>query len=300
MITILIILLSNVCLQAQDLIFRQFPTAYLYYNPAYAGLVGKHVVHLNSKYYGIENINQGLRPSISSFLSYDTHFSDSLHSVGILAFYDNESYVFESQHLGGIYSFNLIYRENLRFKIGTEISYNSKSIDFSRLILPDQIDPQNGVVRPTIETFHHGDVQYMDTKLGAVFKINNLISTFSVNHILSPNTSLIYSNSTIPMSFSGTLEYYFLFFPEYFVFKPGFLFNKQDIFYNYNLLLNFSLFKHYKLGLIISPSSTFGWMIGIDFLKHWTLFFYSEKSISDLALANFFSYEGGISYRFSK
>ena len=136
-------------IKAQDAYFSQFFLNPVYMNPAYAGTMKVPRV-------GVQYRNQwpGMNKAYTTyFASYDTYFPKITSGIGLLMFNDVQG--------NGIYtesSFKFVYSKEIRLSqewtmygslsAGAQIN----SLNFSRLIFADGLDPIYGNHQPTAET----------------------------------------------------------------------------------------------------------------------------------------------------
>ena len=196
-----ILLITCLDLKAQDFRFSQFDLNPVYMNPAYSGITKDLRIGLNYRNQWFNVPGKTLPGALSSYnLTVDKRFENKLIgglSLNLFQSYKGEGY-YKHNHFGLNYSWHMpVKHKDFNLYIGLGMSYNSLSIDYSRLVFTDQIDFQGGYLS-TPSSFipsNDGTRHYPDARLGIVAKgnIGKSVSgefSFSVNHLLSPNISL--------------------------------------------------------------------------------------------------------------
>jgi type IX secretion system PorP/SprF family membrane protein len=154
-------------------------------NPAMTGSEGDGLLTLS-----YQNLYPGNSYNLHSVcLSYDSYFP-SLH--GGAGFYLSDNY------LGGVvndmkggFSYSYLFRAgtDLYLGAGLSASFYHRGFDFSGTILPDQIDPLNGVVNISDETFSSRGKTLFDVGTGFLFIAGKVFGGIAINHLTEPDLS---------------------------------------------------------------------------------------------------------------
>ncbi|MFT4678280.1 MAG: type IX secretion system PorP/SprF family membrane protein [Flavobacteriales bacterium] len=190
--------------QAQDAQFTQFYAAPTYLNPAFAGTSIQSRISTNYR-------NQW--PSIpNGFVTYNAafdHFSPRINSgFGLLATHDRAgSGALASTSISLQYAYEIRITRNTFIRPALQFGYTNRSINFSRLVFPDQL------VRGAETTLEEGigrSVNFFDFGAGTLINSTNFWLGVSVHHLNQPTESL-YGRllATLPMKISAHGGYKF-------------------------------------------------------------------------------------------
>ncbi len=128
-------------LVGQDLIYSQYYNAPLLVNPAFAGLNNYPTFYINYRLQW---------PSISSVyetysFSYDQYFKKMNSGLGLVLLSDDQGDgTLKTTQVGGIYSYNVRFRDDWQMRFGIQASYIQNRLDWDKLIFFDQIDIERG------------------------------------------------------------------------------------------------------------------------------------------------------------
>ena len=202
--TFILCLASIYTIQAQDPSFSQFYANRIYLNPALAGLEPGLSFSGNYRMQW-KSVDNGFKTYVAT-----VEIQEPFIRSGIgLSFYQ------DIQGLAGLKttSFGLTYAytipmENHNIHIGLQTLWYQKSVDWSKIIFSDQLDPVFGVVRPSNHEPGMDQVRYTDFNIGAVWRFKGTLKLgkkkfrdthnslgFSINH--APN---LFSNTGIDES----------------------------------------------------------------------------------------------------
>lgn len=174
--------------QAQDPHFTQFYAAPLYLNPAMAGATGCPKISLNYR-----RQFPGLAADYNTrAFSYDQHV-DALHGgVGIMVISDDAGRgTLGITEVSGIYSYQLVINRKYSFLAGFQGTYRQRSLDWSKLVFPDQIHPQYGIVLPTSEVQGDEVNNQIDFGVGGILFSEELYVGAALNHITEPDEAFL-------------------------------------------------------------------------------------------------------------
>ena len=191
-----------VSVMAQDPQFSQFYAAPLYLNPAFAGSTQQGRVGMNYR-----NQWPSIDANFTTISAYaDFYLEDYNSGLGVIFTRDYANVLgLQNTGLGIQYAYQLKITKNISLRPGVQVSVNSRSIDYTRLIFGDQIDPATGSISSgTLEQFSNGPkVFYGDLAFGGLLFSKRAWVGASVYHITRPNQSLTGNEDILPSKFSG-------------------------------------------------------------------------------------------------
>ncbi|MCG3167103.1 MAG: hypothetical protein POELPBGB_02886 [Bacteroidia bacterium] len=211
----LLITATNTVL-AQDPTFSQYYSNKLYYNPAFAGADPGLRVNFNYR-----NLWSSLNSNFGTY-NVNIDIADFNLGGGIGAVVVGNV---EGDGLLRTNSYNLNYSYRITVMprmcdvhIGLQAGYLQKSIDWSRFVFSDQLDPVYGQVYTSSAALPSNNKKGMfDAAAGIMTRFNikksrsrRIISTnigFSVQHITQPNESLIGGVQRLPRKYIGHLSF---------------------------------------------------------------------------------------------
>ncbi len=182
--------------KAQDPHFTQFYANPLYLNPAFAGSSKCPRVNLNYR-----NQYPNLAADFVTYsISYDQHI-DALHGgIGLMVMTDQAGQgALGITEASAIYSYQLAVNRSFSILMGFQGTYRQRSLDWSKLNFPDQIDEMYGFVRPTGET-PPGEptVSTIDLSAGIVGFSEFFYAGAAVHHITEPEEAFL-EEGVLPM-----------------------------------------------------------------------------------------------------
>ena len=224
-------------MKAQDPHFSQFYANPLYLNPAFTG---------SSKCPRVNTSYRNQFPSIAAdfvtySVSYDQHI-DALHGgLGLMVISDRAGQgALGITEVSGIYSYQLVVNQNFSILAGFQGTFRQRSLDWSKLNFPDQIDEKYGFVRPTQEEApSEPTISHLDLSAGVIGFSDFFYFGGAVHHLTEPNEAFLeqgflpmrftaHSGAIIPLSGSGRVgDSKFL--------SPNILYYKQQDFEQLNL-----------------------------------------------------------------
>jgi len=181
--------------QAQDPQFSQFYANPLYLNPAFAGSARCPRAVLNYR-------NQW--PAISGTFvtysaSYDQHIDPISGGLGILITNDVAGKgTLNTTRLSAIYSYQRALSKTWSVKVGFEVTYFQKSLNWDKLTFGDQIDPRRGFIYQTQDVQRGGVVSNIDFSSGILVFNETYFVGLASHHLAQPNESLIVGTSRLP------------------------------------------------------------------------------------------------------
>ena len=199
---VVLMLVSEGVVTAQDPQFSQFYAAPLYLNPAMAGSTGQARAGINYR-------NQW--PAIDANFTttsvyFDYFIADKKSGVGFLLTQDREGLAgLRSLSVALQYSYELRITENLGFSPGFQVGYVSRDVNFNRLTFGDQFDANTGnFINPTTAEQFNTDFRksFLDLSVGGLLFTRSAWLGIAVNHLTQPNQSIIDEEAPLPMKFS--------------------------------------------------------------------------------------------------
>jgi len=202
LLLLVLMLLVEGAVTAQDPQFSQFYAAPLYLNPALTGGTGQARAGLNYR-----NQWPAIDANFTTLSAYFDYFIEDYNSgVGIIINQDREGLAgLRSTSLGLQYSYELQLTKDLGFRPGVQVGIFNRDINFGKLTFGDQFDPATGefLNRATAENFNtFNSKTFVDLSLGGVLFTRTAWLGVSAWHLTQPNQSLIDENSPLPLKLS--------------------------------------------------------------------------------------------------
>lgn len=200
---------SLLSVHAQDPHFSQSYLSKVYLNPATTGSEQGLSLFVNYRNQW-HNIPGGFNTASVALDVQSPRFSSGF---GVHALYDQAGGAALRTNMAGL-TYAYIVRVNPQFNIhlGVGVSYVHKSLDPTKLVFSDQIDPFEGVGQGgTSATVVNDKVQFVDIDAGALFRfsfriakrdIHNSIG-FAVHHLTTPIESFQEQDSRIPRRYTA-------------------------------------------------------------------------------------------------
>lgn len=187
------LLAFSTMLQAQDVSFSQFYASSSYLNPALTAMRSGVTAHMSyrNQWFGLP-ANKGFE---SSYASVETEIP-FLFGLG-LSFLSDKAGVFDFKTNGARISFSksVALSQDAELHAGVSAGWIQRSVDWTKLVFSDQLDPIYGLNRPTnYNSFDISPVNSTDIALGLAFRWNWSIPTkyssydsrhligFTINH----------------------------------------------------------------------------------------------------------------------
>jgi type IX secretion system PorP/SprF family membrane protein len=154
-------------------------------NPAFSGSESDGILRLSYlNFYPGNNYNLH-----SVFFSYDAFMPDLHGGAGLFLSDDYLGGIINKMRGGLSYAYHMQAYKNIFINAGLTASFYHWGFNNSKIILPDQIDPLNGVFFPSGEVIADHGRTVLDIGTGFLFIANKLYGGFSVNHLAKPNLS---------------------------------------------------------------------------------------------------------------
>lgn len=283
-------------MKAQDPQFTQFYAAPMYLNPAFTGVTYEHrfVANYRNQWPGVSKTYQ------TYMASYDYNMSDINSGIGISVMQDRAGTAGLTHSQFGVnYAYHFKISKFSEIRLGANLSYNMKRLDFNKLKFNDQIATGSGT---SIEAANYEALNFMDFAAGALLNSTQYWVGLSAKHLTQPNSSLTGDRVPLPLSISLHGGYRFIieqkskelkrYFSPTFNYRHEQKYDQLDIgLYYYHLPLNVGiwyrglLFKKYAP--TYSSRESIALLIGFDMTDYNLRVGYSyDLTISNLGVAN--------------
>lgn len=201
--------LCTLTAHAQDPSFSQSYLSKVYLNPATSGSEQGMSLFLNYRNQW-NNVPGGFN---TASLALDVQSPRFSSGFGVHAYYDAAGSAALRTNAAGItYAYIVRVNDNFNIHIGLGGTYVHKSIDMSKLVFSDQIDPFDGPVNGGSEGNVVNDkVQFFDMDAGVLFRfrlkigkreIHNSVG-FAIHHLTTPVESFQEQDSRIPRRYTA-------------------------------------------------------------------------------------------------
>jgi type IX secretion system PorP/SprF family membrane protein len=203
-----VLLLSALCGYGQNHMYSQFFNSPVYLNPA-----------LNGQFEGDFRVNLIYRNQYTSIspghLSYFTaSFDYSIPrfggGVGLMFTQSSEGSSFlKKNSVSGIYSYS-VGSEDYVLSFGLQAGVTNRTIDWSKLVFGDQIDPVLGYDPNSVSAAEqpaYNNKFYFDAGLGINLVAGNFMIGAALQHINKPNESFTGAPAPLPMRTNGHISY---------------------------------------------------------------------------------------------
>ena len=285
-----------ISLKAQDAQFTQFYAAPMYLNPAFTGVTYEHrfVANYRNQWPGISKTYQ------TYMASYDYNMSDINSGLGITVMQDRAGTAGLTHTQFGVnYAYHFKVSKLAEIRMGANLNYNMKRLDFSKLKFNDQITTGSSISN---EAANYEQLNFMDFAAGALLNSTEYWLGFSAKHLTQPNSSLTGDRVPLPLSLSLHGGYRFIieqkskeikrYFSPAFNYRHEQKYDQLDIgVYYYHLPLNVGLwyrglpFKTYAP--TYSSREAIAVLVGFDITEYNLRVGYSyDITISKLGISN--------------
>jgi type IX secretion system PorP/SprF family membrane protein len=178
---------------SQDAQLTQFYAAPQYLNPAYTGLTIEHrfVANYRNQWPGIKKTYQ------TTMAAYDYNISNVSSGIGIFAMQDVAGTAgLQHTQAGASYAYRFTVRKTSELRAGISVSYNMKSLGFSKLTFNDQLVTGSAT---SMDGTTYGRRNYVDIGAGVLYNTSKVWLGAAVKHLNRPNVSLIGGQEALPM-----------------------------------------------------------------------------------------------------
>ena len=253
---------------SQDIPFSQYNSFPLYTNKAFAGSEGCSRIVTGSRLQW-PNLDGGYK---SYYFSYDQYSRHLRSGFGIEYEREDQSNGFiKNDYIEATFSPHIAIGkrvDSLRqfvIKPAFNIGYIMNSMDYSRIVYGDAMDPLHGNIYPTIEMKNKTEVAYPDFGFGILVYGENFFAGFYYHHATQPDQSYISAPSPLParMDFHGGYILKGYKWLNGFILTPTFIYEKQGYLKRTDLSLS-ATFRKYTLGISARMKSAIVFVVGFD------------------------------------
>ncbi len=204
-------------LQAQDPSFSQFYANRIYLNPAFTGIEGGVSVAGVTRMQWL-NVDQGFR---TSGFSAEIQEPAIKSGFGLSLFHDTQGLMqLNTTYIGMSYAYTIPLEEQ-NIHIGVQARWVQRSVDWSKIVFSDQLDPVYGNIYQSSAVPGQERVRYTDFDMGVLWRFNSDLKLgkrkykdlhhsigFSIHHLPSlfgrngGNESLQNLNTSTPPRFT--------------------------------------------------------------------------------------------------
>lgn len=190
--------------KAQDPQLTQFYAAPMYLNPAFTGVTYEHRMILNYR-----NQWPGVKTAYQTYMaSYDYNMSDLNSGLGINIMQDRAGTAGLTHTQFGLnYAYHFKISKFSEIRLGANLNYNLKRIDFSKLKFNDQITTGSSV---SFDAINYEPLSYVDFAAGALLNSTEYWAGLSAKHLTQPNSSLVGDRVPLPLTISVHGGYRFI------------------------------------------------------------------------------------------
>jgi type IX secretion system PorP/SprF family membrane protein len=199
------------CIQVfgQDHLYSQFFNSPVYLNPA-----------LNGQFEGDFRMNMIYRNQYTTSGDNSNYLTASIDynipkfggGVGLMVSRSSEGNAFlNSNNIAGIYSYS-VGSDQYVLSFGLQAGVSNRSIDYSKLVFDDQIDPVLGIlpgVPSSAGALQFNSKYYFDAGAGINWVVGDFMAGGALQHLNSPNYSFTGIPTKVPIRGTGYLTYRF-------------------------------------------------------------------------------------------
>jgi type IX secretion system PorP/SprF family membrane protein len=188
---------------AQDPVFSQHTSSYLYRNPGFSGI-------LKEKRISLVYRNQwpgSLTRYETFYASYDQPVEVLHGGIGFIVFNDYTGKgMVNNFHFSAIYAYHLRVSDNFYIQAGFQVSLNQRNVNNDLLVFPDMINPSGGGLLPTQEVLGDGRKFFMDYSVGFTGYGGNWFGGLAVFHLAQPiQSDSGNENAALPRKYTAHL-----------------------------------------------------------------------------------------------
>ena len=154
-------------------------------NPAFSGSESDGTLRLSYlNFYPGRNFNLN-----SFYVSYDTYMPVIHGGAGFFVTDDYLGGIINDIRGGFSYAYHFQANKNVFINAGLSASCYYRSFNNGKIVLPDQIDPLNGVTNPQGELLAERGIAAFDIGTGIMIMSGRFFGGLALNHLTSPNLS---------------------------------------------------------------------------------------------------------------
>ncbi len=200
-VSILMMLLFQGNIQAQDLIYSQFYNAPSFLNPALTAQFDGDF-RLNAIYRSQWTKMQGTLNSYTFSAEYQLPLLGS--GIGLIATKSTEGSAYLSKlNVSGLYSYSIDLNEISTLSFGIQGGLTNRRIDVDKLIFADQLDDK-GIINgagSAASVFVNNKKSFFDSGAGINLVLDQFMLGISAQHLNQPNEALTGQTARLPMRY---------------------------------------------------------------------------------------------------
>ena len=173
---------------SQDPNFTQYYANPLYLNPAFAGsnICPRVILNYRNQWPAIPGTY------VTYNASYDQHFSSLSGGLGLLLYNDRAGEgTLNTTQISLMYSYKFDLSPRFSVRMGLQGAYFQRTLDWSKLTFPDQIDPRYGFIYNTQEPQGLSKIASADFSAGIVGYSEEFWIGFAAHHLIRPLESFV-------------------------------------------------------------------------------------------------------------
>src|ERR1700744_1221270 len=194
-----LVLLFVLSARGQDHLYSQFFNSPVYLNPAlkcqFEGDFRMNLIYRNQYTSSGNNSNY-------ETASVDYNIPQFGGGVGLIYSRSSEGNAFlHTNNFAGIYSYS-VGSDQYVLSFGLQAGVSNQSIDYSKLVFDDQIDPRFGIIPGSVsaaDAIPFNSHYYFDAGAGINLVVGDFMIGGAAQHLNQPNTSLTGTPSKIPV-----------------------------------------------------------------------------------------------------
>jgi type IX secretion system PorP/SprF family membrane protein len=199
--------MAGLCCFSQDHMYSQFFNSPLYLNPALTG-----------QFEGDLRVNLIYRNQFTSVPGSFNYLTASVDiaapqfggGFGLMVTHSSEGTAYLStNNISGLYAYS-VRIEDVILSFGLQAGVSDQSIDWSKLIFDDQIDPQFGYIPGSVSAANppvFNNKYYFDSGAGFNLTAGEFNIGSALQHLNQPNDSFTGTPSELALRFTGHLSY---------------------------------------------------------------------------------------------
>jgi type IX secretion system PorP/SprF family membrane protein len=204
---LLVLIQSAFLVKAQDHMYSQFFNAPIYLNPAltgqFQGDLRVNMIYRNQW----SNVGGGL-----SYMSGSIDYNVPQFGGGLGLIFNRSSEgtaYLNKNNLAGVYSYS-VGSDDFVLSFGLQAGITNRTIDFSKLVFSDQLDPRLGFIPGSVTTAEkptYDNRFYFDSGAGINLVAGNLMVGSALQHLNRPDESFTGVKAKLPMRATAHLSY---------------------------------------------------------------------------------------------
>ncbi len=293
-VSLFLILISS--LKGQDPSFSQYYSNKLYFNPAFAGTARcpRFIMQYRNQWPFITGTY------VTYSASLDAHVPFLHGGLGMIVTSDKSGKgLLSTTNISGMYSYEATLGREFSLKMAIEASYIQKSVDWSKIVFGDMIDPQYGYVYSTKEKEPIPTVGFADFSAGILGYGTHYYFGAAIHHLTQPDQGFLQdSKSPLPRKITAHAGMVIKLDPVgHNAIYPNLLFQNQAGISQFNIGVYTKLKDNFVGGVWYRINDSFIILMGLE-QKAFTFGFSYDITVSKLSLKPGGAMEFSTSYTF--